>query len=246
MLLELPDEELTPQSRERLASLHEQDLLPAEVLRSHPGVPPERQLALAEELAEDPEFFAGDLAWTGVPDRQQLEAACELIWRHLVVAVGKRNGIASGRHLAKRIDRFRADPSVDRLIADELSGDYAETADDATESVMQFIRSWVDFEFPKLLRCLSDVQRVVLSRAGEECGDYSLFASLAENLFSRPFLSMLDEYGIPLQVAEKLSPQIGKPKSLDELLDSIRSVDLGSTALTPFEQTLVASARERL
>ncbi len=246
MLLELGDDELTPSSRERLAILYEQDLLPAEVLKAHPGVPPERQIALAAELDEDPEFFAGDLAWSGIPDSQQLEAACELIWRHLVVAVGKRNGIANGRHLAKRLDRFRADPSLSRLIADELAGDYTDTADEAVESVMQFTRSWVDFEFPKLLRCLSDVQRVVLSRANGECGDYSFFAGLAESHFRPPYLSMLDEYGIPIQVAEKLLPQIGKPSSLDDLLGSIRSLDLNDTKLTVFEQALITTARARL
>jgi hypothetical protein len=246
MLLELADDELTPRSQERLATIREQDLLPAAILRAHPGVPPERQIALAAELNEDPEFFSGDLAWDGIPNSQQLEAACELLWRHLVVAVGKRNGIASGRHLAKRLDRFRADPDVSRLIADEFAGDYTDTADEAVESIMQFIRSWVDFEFPKLLRCLGDVQRVVLSRAGVECGNYSLFAGMAENLFGHPFASMLDEYGIPTQVAEKLIPQIGKPSSLDDLLESIRSLNLDSTVLTAFERSLVKTARERL
>jgi hypothetical protein len=246
MLLELADDELTSGSRARLQAINDQQLLPPEVLRAHPGVPPERQIGLAEELAEDPEFYADDLSWSGIPDGPQLRAACELIWSHLVVAQGKRNGIASGRQLAARLDRFRADPDVRDLVAEELEGDYADTADVAAESVMQFVRSWVDFEFPKLLRCLSDVQRVVLGGAGFETGDYTIFAAQAESLFAAPFLAMLDEYGIPLSVAQALAPSLGQPKSLDEVLEQLGAVDLDQTPLTPFERGLVAVARERL
>jgi DEAD/DEAH box helicase/Helicase conserved C-terminal domain len=246
LLLELPDDELNSTSRDRLRPLLEQDLLPADVLRAHPGVPPDRQLKLAEVLAEDPEFYEGDLAWEGFPTEYELRAVCELIWDNLVAARGQRNGIANGRQLAARLNRFRADADVTKLIEEELRGDYAADADDAVESVMQFIRSWADFEFPKLLRCLDAIQRVILGRAGSATGDYAFFAAHVEGLFAEPFLAALDEYGIPLEVARRLHPALGRPSSFDELLEALRALELSQTPLSEFERTLVADARRRL
>ncbi|MFP5378432.1 MAG: hypothetical protein ACLGHP_01475, partial [Vicinamibacteria bacterium] len=245
VLLELPVSELTPGARERLRHILEQDVLPRELLRANPGIPPDRQIKLARVLADDPEFYADDLAWDGFPNERELQAACELIWDHLVAATGKRNGIASGRQLARRLDRFRADPNIARLVAEELTGDYADTADEAAESVMQFVRSWTDFEFPKLLRCLDNIQRVVLGRAGHRTGSYAAFAAHVEALFSPRFLAMLDEYGIPLEVARKLAPSLGKPESLDDLLEDLRVVDLSTTSLSAFERSLVDATRRR-
>jgi hypothetical protein len=246
LLLELPDDELNLTSRDRLRLLLDQDLLSADILRAHPGVPPDRQLKLAEVLSEDPEFYEGDLAWDGFPTEAELRAACELIWDHLVAARGQRNGIANGRQLAARLNRFRADANVTKLIEEELRGDYAADPDEAVESVMQFIRSWADFEFPKLLRCLDDIQRVILGRAGSATGDYAFFAAHVEGLFAEPFLAMLDEYGIPLEVARRLHPALGRPASFDELLHALRALDLSHTELSQFERGLVIDARMRL
>lgn len=246
LLLELPDDELSSTSRDRLRPLLEQDLLPADVLRGHPGVPPDRQLKLAQVLAEDPEFYEGDLAWDGFPTEAELRAACELIWDNLVAARGQRNGIANGRQLAARLNRFRANAEVTKLIEEELRGDYAADADEAVESVMQFVRSWVDFEFPKLLRCLDAIQRVILGRAGAATGDYTSFAAHVEGLFAEPFLATLDEYGIPLQVARRLHSALGPRTSFDELLGALRALDLSRTPLSEFERGLVADARRRL
>jgi hypothetical protein len=246
LLLELADDELTERSRERLRAVREQQLLPPEVLRAHPGVPIMRQLALAGQLAEDPEFYQGDLDWSGFPDRRQLRAACELIWEHLVAVKGQRNGIATGAQLAARIDRLRADPDPRGMVADELARDFAKNADEAVESVMQFLRSWADFEFPKLLRCLSDIQRVVLGRVGVTFGDFTSFANQVENQFASPYLAMLDEYGIPLQLARRLGDVFGHARSLDELLTLVREVDLEPLGLSPFERELLIEARGRL
>jgi hypothetical protein len=246
LLLELPADELTEHSRDRLRAITEQELLPRDVLRGHPGVPPARQLALAEHLAEDPEFYGGDLGWDGMPDRRELRVACDLIWEHLVATKGRRNGIASGAQLAARIDRLRADPGLRGMVTDEVKRAYVKDADEAVESVMQFLRSWADFEFPKLLRCLSDVQRVVLGRAGVRPGEFTAFANQVESLFAPPYLAMLDEYGIPLQLARRLVPALGRPTSLDELLDALRRLELARIRLTPFEHELLIEAQARL
>jgi hypothetical protein len=246
ILLELPEAELTAASKDRLQPIVDQQTLPLELLRRHPGVPPQRQLALADAILEDPEFYEDDLAWTAWPEKEQLRRACELIWEHLVVSPGMRHGIASAKQLAGRIDRFRADPDIRRFIADELAGNYVKGPDEAVERVMQFIRNWASFDLPKFLLCLDDIQREVLGRRELEAGDYRPFAAAVEGLFLPAFYSLLDEYGIPLQLADRLAPRLGNVESLDELLARLRELDLDSVSLSTFERDLIADARERL
>jgi hypothetical protein len=85
----------------------------------------------------------------------------------------------------------------------------------------------------------------VLTRAGHEAGDYTLFAASVENMFAPAYLAALDEYGIPLQVALKLEAFVSPYSGLDALLDRMRQVDLSATGLSDFEQSLVAAARAR-
>lgn len=244
LLLELPDEERNESSRQRVREVLDQDLLSEATLRANAGVPPERQLALAAVLDEDPEFYEEDLAWSGPPTKAQLAAACRLIVDHLLAISGKHHGVASAPQLAARLDRLRADPELVGLVADELARDYAASADKAVESVMQFLRSWAQFEFPKQLRALERVAREVLGRAGLAVGDLGAFAAQVESLFLPAHVATLDEYGIPPQLGARLFPR-GEP-DLDALLEQVRGLDLNSTSADGFERELLRDAQARL
>ncbi|MEA2232695.1 MAG: hypothetical protein QOD83_2511 [Solirubrobacteraceae bacterium] len=242
MLLELKEDERTPGSATRVRFLLDQDLLPESVLRRNAGIPPEHQLRLAAAIADDPAFHHPDLAWSGAPNKQRLHAVCELIWTHLVTGKGRVNGVATADGLAKRLDRLRADPDLRRLIADTLERGFSGTPDSAVESTMVFVRHWIDYDFPKYLRCLDAIQKVVLGRAGLSAGDYVFFAAQVQGHFAGGFLAALSEYGIPLEVAVKLRTALGDPDSLDELLERVGELDVSAVELSSFERTLVTRA----
>lgn len=244
LMLELPDDERSESSRRRVREVLDQDLLSEATLRANAGVPPERQLALAAVLDEDPGFYEEDLAWTGPPTKAQLASACRLIVDHLLAIAGKHHGVASALQLGARLDRLRADPELSGLVADELARDYAGSADEAVESVMQFLRSWAQFEFPKQLRALDRIAREVLGRAGLTIGDVGAFASQVEGLFLPTHVVTLDEYGIPPQLGTRVFPR-GEP-DLDLLLERVRGLDVESATTDPFERTLLHAARARL
>lgn len=244
LLLELPDAERSETSRQRVSEVLKQGLLSEATLRASTGIPPERQLALAAALNEDPAFYEEDLAWTGPPTRAQLSAACRLIIDYLRPIKGKHNGVASAQQLATRLNRLRLNPDLAGLVTDELARDYAATADEAVESVMQFVRSWAQFEFPKQLRALERIAREILGKAGLSVGDLGTFAAQVEGLFLPPHIATLDEYGIPPQLGTRLFP-LGEA-DLDALLDSVRSLDIQEAAADSFERELLSIAQARL
>lgn len=243
LLLEVPAEDRSEASDQRLQAVLDQDLLSEATLRANVGIPPERQLSLAAALDEDPFFFEGDLSWTGMPDSRELAAACRLIIEHLVVLKGKRNGVASAAQLTARLDRLRADPDLTRLVSDEAAREFAADVDEAVESVVQFQRSWAQFEFPRLIRALDRISREVLGRAGCRVGDFAAFAAACERLFLPPNVQVLDEYGIAPQLALHLFPA-GRP-DLDSMLAAVRAVD-PATVADPFERELLTEAQRRL
>lgn len=243
LLLEVPAADRSAESEQRLRAVLDQDLLSEVTLRANVGIPAERQLSLAAALDEDPFFFEGDLSWTGMPDNRELAAACRLIIEHLVALKGKRHGIASAAQLTARLDRLRADPELSRLVADEAARDFAADIDEAVESVVQFQRSWAQFEFPRQLRALERISREVLGRAGCRVGDFSAFIAACERLFLPANVQVLDEYGIAPQLALHLFPN-GRP-NLDAMLDAVRAVD-PTTVSDPFERELLTDAQRRL
>jgi hypothetical protein len=61
------------------------------------------------------------------------------------------------------------------------------------------------------------LQRDVFEREGLKAGNYAFFAEQAENLFMPSVLFALDEYGIPIQTAQRLQRSLLPASSLDEV-----------------------------
>ena len=112
---------------------------------------------------------------------------------------------------------------------------YADDADKAVSKVLDFLRLWASFQFPRLLRAMSRIQAYLLRRAKLNPGDYEAFASQVEHHFLDPTLVALDEYGIPIQLARKLSRWISPDGDLDVVLERLKSLNLDELPLEPFE-----------
>jgi hypothetical protein len=246
LLIQMGTEDLTPRSRQRLESVEAQNLLPMDTLRANRGIDPTAQLQLATELERNAAGYHSKLSWNQMPDAAQLLTCCQLIWNYLIPDTGMRATVSSGEQLNYRLNRFRLNHSIRRLILQELASQESPDADLAVESVLEFIRYWPTFAFPRLLMALDGIQRVIYQRAGLRPGEYSMFATALENSFLPAGLAALDEYGIPIEVARKNARALGQPTALDEALAAVKSVDLAQLDLTPFERTLVSDTRKSL
>jgi hypothetical protein len=247
LLVQIDDEDLLKRSRQRLRGILQQTLLDIAVIRENAGIDPDQQIALAEEIRDNLRDYAPRLRWHGPPIYEQLRFACKLIWEHLKSTNQGRAGVKSADQLAFKVNRFRSNPEISALIRLELEGRGQPTPDEAVESVLDFLRQWASFDFPRFLLALHRIQHSVLTSLGATSGDYTVFAAMVESLFMPAPLAALDEYGIPLQTARKLAEVLLPEGDLDSVLERLRQIDADSlTQLHPFERELIADAQKYL
>ncbi|EMI50490.1 helicase [Stenotrophomonas maltophilia AU12-09] len=247
LLIQLDQEFLTPESQARMTALQKSSLLPIEVLRGNSGVDPGAQNALAKHLWAAGSEGLGMLLWQGFPDYEQLKYACELIWKFLIGKKRIGGTVLSGSQLAWKISRLASAKSVKQLIDLELADQDSSEADRIVEEVLDFVRTWAGFHFPRYLMVLDRIQRAVYMSRNGEAGDYSVYAAKIETLFTTSGLIALDEYGIPIQIAEKLRPYFAQHDTVDEAVGQLRQLDIARVAsLTEFERELVQEAQTGL
>jgi hypothetical protein len=114
--------------------------------------------------------------------------------------------------------------------------------DDAVEDLLEFARNWAGFHFPRMLMVVDRIQRVVLTRRNISPGNYTYYASLVENLFLPRTTNALEEYGIPVQVSERLAEFVNLEDTLDNVLLALKGLDLEILDLKPFERTVAVGA----
>lgn len=247
LLIQMDPPDLSAKSKGRIKQLVEQKFLPLEVLKLNSTIDPEAQIELAKLIAAKPDAMSQMLAWNKFPTWAQLEFACNLVW-DILVAEKQVASVFSGSQLAMKINQLRQNPNpFDRILMELKPGKYAaKNADEAVERVLLFDRRWANFEFPKYLMALSRIQQTVLGRSGRLAGDYTVFASQCEALFKDHVSIALEEYGIPLQLADKLRGALGKPDDLDVALARVRQLDPKKLRLTPFELELLTDSQAGL
>ena len=247
LLIQLDNDFLTPLSKARISVIEEGSFLSLDVLRGNSGIDPNAQNELAKHLRS----VGGDgykkLRWTGFPDYDQLKYACELIWRFFVGKKRVGGGVVSGSQLALKLSRLAKAKSVKALIVRELADQDSPDADRAVEDVLDFVRTWAGFHFPRYLMALDRIQRAVYMDWMGSAGDYSAYAASVENMFTTSGLVALDEYGVPLQIAEKMRPHFGVHETVDQALQQLRQIDVRRVdTLTDFERELVRDAQAGL
>jgi hypothetical protein len=248
LLIQLPWNELSTASRERLQPYYEQQLVSIGTLRAVPGTDPAVILAIARILHADPRGWSNRLAWTGRPTYSQLLAACELIFQ---LSGGRhRGGVSSGEQLAKRIDLVRSHRGQIRSLADEqmrFAGARI-NADDAVEDVLDFIREWPTYKFPRLLMLLQTITEDIFGRYNLPAGDYRHYSGAVKTLFRPPMLNVLEEYGLPAPLTERLQrfvPTDATIGQIDEVLAHLRRMPR-ITGLSHFEEEMLRDTIDNL
>ncbi len=245
LLVQMEDGDLVPQSQQRMMKYRNQNVLPMSVLRENASINPDAQIRLAAHLLQDPQRWSTALDWNRFPQGPQLEAVCELIWSFLVQSARSRGGVSSARQLAFKVRQMQRVPNTAERVRQELRhGQYAaENPDEAVERVLDFERTWASFELPRYLMAVSRIQKAVFDPLGLPYGDYSIFASQIECLFKNPVVAALDEYGIPLQLGERLTTLIKETADLDTALLRFRRLDIDNLNLDPFEKEVLSDAQ---
>lgn len=247
LLVQMDTQDLKPDASRRLEPFRNQKVLPIEIMRQNSAVEPQAQLDAAIAIAGLSQEDALKLTWTGFPKYKELAKTCELIWDHLVPQ-SRRSSVFSSAQLTLKVWQLQTTPDVPtRILAELKPGKYAaKSPDEAVERVLSFDRNWASFELPRYLMALFRIQAHVLPSRGIKPGNYSFYAQRLESLFRASVLSALDEYGIPPTIGIKLLPALGTEEDLDTALAALRKPLKGVSGLTPFEQSVVDSARAGL
>ncbi len=247
LLIQLDLEDLKPKSVERLADIYGQKSLPVELIRNNSGVDPKAQVSLAEYLNNLGHEEARKLSWTGIPDYGQLSEACELIWNNLLSG-GGRAGVYGASQLAFKTSSLMHNRETRVRIEAELApGKYmAKTPDEAVERVLEFDRNWAGFELPRLVMALSRIQEHVFRSKYGMAGDYSFFAARLEALFRNPVATALEEYGLPIQVTDKIEQTIKLSDELDVALYEMKILRAEQLNLSDFEIELLRDVQKYL
>jgi hypothetical protein len=246
LLIQLPWNELTAASRQRLQPCYQQQLVSVSTMRAVSGIDPEAIVEVARKLHEDPPAWSERLVWTGWPRYEQLLAACRFIFQ---LSGGRhRGGVVSDAQLAMRINLLREHKGQIRPLADEQMRFAGTKPDEAVENVLDFIREWPCHRFPRLLMALQAITEDVLTRYGLPAGNYKPYASAVEALFRPPMLTTLEEYGLPAPLSARLDrfisldPPAGR---IDDVLEQLRSMPR-VTGLSSFEEEMLRDTIDSL
>ena len=104
-----------------------------------------------------------------------------------------------------------------------MTASYGGDVNDAIELAFDILRHWINYQFPRFLRSLSDIVNDVFEKNNLPLCDYSYFAGLVECYFSRSYVLPLDEYGLPIQISKKIGEIIEIPSDIDDALEQLRN-----------------------
>jgi superfamily II DNA/RNA helicase len=248
LLLELDEDDLTPESREVLEDAFANSSLSQDTLRANRYYSIESQESLATALRAMNQPERELLTWSGTPSADQLILVCSLIVDHLEGHSLAQYRITSGESLHWHIRAVELGEGVSSYVRGRIPDRPPEqTVSDSIEESLRILRNVLGFRLPRALMAVDTIKSEVFSQLGSpSTGDYSYFTTLIESLFMPPSLYALDEYGIPLQTALSLASALAPAGSLDENLETLRTLDLSKLNLTKFEEDLLQDLKSTL
>ncbi len=176
-----------------------------------------------------------------------LVAACDILVKYISGPQLKNFGIGSGPQLAWHVSRVGQPAGLKGYLQDIANGVRPhQSISDKIDEGLRVVRNIVTFQFPRDLMVLD---RIVSELAGNlelPIPDYGPYAEAAEHLFVPPAIAALEEYGIPIQLAKKVSKYLD-PNDLDETISLLRILNVDAVPeLTPFERSFVRLVQESI
>lgn len=245
LILQLPEEDLTPDSAERIKDELGRSLLDEATIRANASVSVEIQNDIAREIGHQLRQGSDLYRWSGLGcSHPQLAAACELIVGHIRGPRGLADHrVFSGAQLAFKLRKLEYDgfkSFLDGFVEEDYAGS---TLSSRIDVVLNFVRRVVCYQFSQDLMVIDRIQRDVAQKVGVEPGSYGLYAEHAENLFMPGSLTALEEYGLPLQIVRKIGEQLRPYEDFDGVLARLKRLDVGTLNLTGFEREWLADTQ---
>ena len=245
LLINIEDEDLKEESKEKLKKYTEQNLLSREVLRHNSFIELDSQLLLAKYIQDNSHQFHKYLNWNQVPANHQLKLACILIWKYFINSKKRVYGVSSGEQLHFRINQFRESGNLKNFIS--LFTADKNNLDDVNEGIelaFDIQRHWINFQFPRYLMALDSICNHIFFKKGLNLGDFSYYSSMVECYFTSPYVVSLDEYGLPMQVSLKIGKYIDFEGNIDDSLLKLKGFNPKDGEFTFIEKEFINELKE--
>ncbi|HEX2843483.1 DEAD/DEAH box helicase [Hyphomicrobium sp.] len=132
------------------------------------------------------------LSWTGHPRYDEFRAVCEIICS---VRRPREFGVTSANQLAMYLNKLRQSTTMRAFFSWHSTSYRGEL--DKLDNVFKFLRA-CEYSLPELFGCVE----LFVTKAGERA-DYSLFTAEMPRWFRPEVLKVLEEQGVPIQIAER-------------------------------------------
>jgi hypothetical protein len=243
LVMNVERSELSSSGRQRQDHLPQATGLTAAFLKEHGGLGVELLIALRDRITQVLGTAPETLLWTGFPNKEQRKAVAELA---LIVAHSRRDPV--GLHTKaligwawQQLGRVRTLPKFLKWFASLNL--FEDNRAEGVDSALQFLQA-CEFSFPRTLAAVDALVRLARPEADINYGAY--IANL-EKWFRPEWMKDLDEAGIPLPLAERLSPYLDNPSDRAHALTQIAALDWRSMEeLDEIDRFILALALDAL
>lgn len=248
LLLHLgPD--VNDENKSKIRKYYEQEILPVSLLLKHQGIDPNRLIKFAESLMQNCGAWNKKMVWDGIhPTGIQLKHLSTLMFDYFNISAMASGAVRSASQLNKKLIDIIQTVDDKKLIASEYDywkKEHGYTVDDAIQSVFRFKKNIVSYNLPRIIYAINDIQSLVFKRFEYNYGDYTAFAASLENFYLPPAINSLEEFGIPTQIAKKMTDNIAISdlENFDNVLSSLSKLSEPSlSCLTKFEREFIDKA----
>ncbi|WP_114860572.1 DEAD/DEAH box helicase [Azospirillum brasilense] len=248
LLANLPDDVLTEWSRERIKVVSLNGLLPIDIIAKNKHIASDIQIDIASQISHNKLYYSTALEWPEYPSFWQLEALCNIIFVHLEQRALHNICITSGSSLAWNINAFAREKSIRSYIDACIKSDvFRRTPSEIVRHCLTFIRNFICHKFPQHAVAIGRIKDYVIhSYQTSEGGSLQNFAGRAESMFMDPILVSLEEYGLPIQIAQKLEHYLMPESGLDAVLERLRGFVPVSGEYSDFEIEIINDVKNGL
>lgn len=205
-LIQIPEDSLTDEAKERLAHVLEQNELSVDTIRNNRGINPDRQIDVAQRLKTETPTVLEELSWTGMPTNNQARQVLRVAFEELLES-RQRRGMNFERMWGLMQGVRRAPTDFSGLVDSQMGFAFkGQDRSDVVNTILSFQRNWMGFTIPSMIRTIQSIGSEILPQRGNRRGNYELMLRDIENLYLPRGLMDLEEYGLPLALASRLVP----------------------------------------
>lgn len=245
LLINISQDDLKQNSKDKIQKYIEQDQISLEVLQQNSFINLDLQIKLAKHIEENFEELLPLISWSSVPNNQQLKTACILIWNYFVDSKQRIYGVSSGKQLHYRILQFREAGNLKNFISNFVAeGTELEEINKSIEEAFDVQRYWINFQFPRYLVALDKIVNYILQKNNLKGCDYLTYASQVECYFTQPYVVSLDEYGLPIPISLKIGRLIDLDGDIDKSLAQLKNFNPDGINFSKTERDFIIELQE--